>query len=228
MSEIPFISFVIPTKNRIEWLGEAVYSLLSQSEENIEIIIVNDASTDGTKEFLEEWLGGNPRVKIIHNETSQGAGVSRNLGTNAASAEIVCQFDDDDISVDDRAARTIQWFKDHPASELVNFPYCSIGYFNEIKDAYDGSEFDENIFKENGEVTYFCNPSVAYKKDAFLQTDGYQKENEKETDDYGFVRNWIKAGKKIDFDAGDPVILHRILPDSMMSKLRGWDEEWVK
>lgn len=224
----PLITFVLPTKNRIEWCAEAIMSLLAQTEKNIQLVIIDDASTDGTAEFLDDFVSKDPRVIVIHNEVSIGAGASRNLGTTIAMAPIVAQFDDDDISVDERAEITLRWFKEHPESEMVNFPYVRIGYFNEVKQSFEGAPFDLDHFKKSGGVTYFCNPSVAYRKESFEQTRGYQTENAKETDDYGFVRNWVDAGKKIDFLPGEPVVLHRVLPDSMMSSQRGWSEDWVK
>lgn len=226
MENKPLISFVIPTKDRIEWLPEAVMSVLGQTIKEIELIIINDGSVDGTKEFLDEWVAKDPRVRIIHNEKSLGAGISRNLGAKEAQADIIAQFDDDDICIAERAELTINWFKDHPESELVNFPYVSISYFNEITENYPGYEFDEKLFKETGHINYFCNPSCAYRKKSAEEMGGYLSEDMTKTDDIQFVKRWIDYGKKIDFRPGDAVVLHRVLPNSMMSKIRGWDPRW--
>lgn len=227
MEKAPLLTFVVPTKNRIEWLGECLMSLLTQTEKDIEIIVINDGSTDGTKEFLDAWPK-DERVRIIHNEESLGAGVCRRMGTEMATSGIICQMDDDDISVAERAEKTLEWFKNNPDSELVNFPYASIGYNNEFVENYEGAPFDYEAYKKDGRINYFCNPSVAYKKEAYLSTKGYEKENDKETDDRQFVRNWIEAGKKIDFVPGDSLLCHRVLPDSMCVKFRGFDPKWVE
>lgn len=223
----PLISFVLPTYNRLEWIAEAVSSVLSQSEQNIELIIIDDGSTDGTWEFLNDWLKDNPKVKMYRNETNLGAGPSRHKGAELASGEIICVCDSDDVNTVDRAEETLKWFKEHPESELVTFAYVSVGYNNEIIDRYDGEKFDHETYKKDGRINYFCNPVVGMKKKSYLETDGYLKETEKETDDSQFVRNWIKSGKKIDFSA-QTLLCHRVLPDSMMSKLRGFDEKWVQ
>lgn len=76
----PLISFVLPSYNRIEWIGEAVSSVLSQSEQDIELIIIDDGSTDGTWEMLNEWLKDNPKVRLYRNEVNLGAGPSRHKG----------------------------------------------------------------------------------------------------------------------------------------------------
>lgn len=224
---MPKISFVLPTHNRLEFVGECIQSLLEQTEPDIELIVVNDNSTDGTKEFLDEWAVQDPRVKVIHNAENLGAGRSRNIGTEQASSEIVAVCDDDDAYPPDRAEVTLRWFQEHPESELVNFPYIRIGYFGEHLETFTGSEFDEKTFKENGSVNYFCNPSVAFKKVSALAMGGYPSETKNMTDDVQFVKNWIDAGKKIDFDNRAYACLHRVLPNSMMAKMRGFNPAWV-
>jgi glycosyltransferase involved in cell wall biosynthesis len=224
---MPKLSFVLPTHNRIEWMPECLQSLLEQTEKDIEIIVVNDASTDGTKEFLDEWAVKDQRVKVIHNDKSMGGGVSRNIGAEASTSEIIAVCDDDDVYPNDRAEATLRWFSEHPESEMVNFPYVRIGYFREILETFWGGEFDTDAFKKDGTVSYFCNPSAAYKKSAAHEIGGYCPEKEGMTDDIQFVKNWIAAGKKIDFDKRIFGVMHRVLPESMMAKQRGFRPEWV-
>lgn len=224
---MPKISFVLPTHNRLEFVGECIQSLIEQTEKDIEIIVVNDNSQDGTKEFLDEWAATDPRVKVIHNEENLGAGRSRNLGTSVANSPIIAVCDDDDVYPPDRAEVTLRWFKEHPESELVNFPYMRIGYFAEHLEPFYGSEFDEKAFKENGTVNYFCNPTVAFKQSSALEMGGYPAETKNMTDDIQFVKNWIEAGKKIDFDNRAIACLHRVLPNSMMAKMRGFNPAWA-
>src|SRR5690606_10713863 len=117
-----------------------------------------------------------------------------------ASAPIICVCDDDDVYPVDRAEATLRWFQEHPESELVNFPYVRVGYFDEILETFEGGEFDHEVFKKTGAVSYFCNPTVAYRKDSAIEMGGYPSETSEKTDDYQFVTNWVSAGKKIDFD----------------------------
>jgi glycosyltransferase involved in cell wall biosynthesis len=223
----PLVSFVLPTKDREEWVGECLMTLMGQGEQNIEIVVVNDGSTDGTKDFLEEWASKNPKVKLIHNEKSVGAGNSRNIGMQAASADIIAVCDDDDCYPDDRAENIIEFFKKNPDSELVNFPYVSIGYCNEVLERFNGETFDHKTFKEKEMVNYFSNPTVAYKKAAVMEMGGYPNETDKTTDDSQFLKKWIDTGHKVDFNGDAWHCFHRILPDSMMVKHRGFDRKWV-
>lgn len=223
----PKLSFVMPTRNRLEWIGESLQSLLMQTViKDSEIIIVNDASDDGTKEFLDEWASQFPEVKIIHNETRQGGGKSRNIGMEAAQSPIIAVCDDDDIYPMERGAYILAYFEEHPEAELVNFPYKRIGYFNEPMEEFNGKEFSVEDYQAGRDI-YFCNPTVAYKKEAGQAIGGYGEENEKETDDSQFLRKWVEAGKKINFQGGFLLCFHRVLPNSMMSKHRGWKPEWA-
>ncbi len=224
---MPKLSFVLPTRNRLEWVGECVQSILEQTEPDFELIVVNDASDDGTKEFLDEWATQDKRVVIIHNETPMGGGASRNIGAALAESEIIAVCDDDDAYPNDRAEATLRWFAEHPESELINFPYVRIGYNGEILETFYGANFDHEGFKENGTVNYFCNPTVAYKKASAESIGGYKPEKDGMTDDIQFVHAWVKAGKKIDFDNRVFGVMHRVLPNSMMAKQRGFKPEWA-
>ncbi len=220
------ISFVIPTKDRLEWIGECLVSTMDQTEKDIEIIVVNDGSMDGTKEFLDDWAVKDPRVKVIHNETSIGCGNSRNIGAKLASSEIIGIMDDDDEMPNDRAEATLRWFNEHPESELINFPYVRVGYFGEVLETFMGSEFDHEGYEKTGNPNYFSNASTAIKKKSYEEVGGYPNEKEGMTDDYQFVQNWLKAGKKIGFDNRIFGVMHRVLPNSMMVQFRGWKPEW--
>lgn len=224
---MPKLSFVLPTRNRLEWVGECLESLLDQTEKDIEIIVVNDASDDGTKEFLDEWAVKDSRVRVIHNEKPMGAGFSRNLGADMANSDIIAQSDDDDVYPDDRAEATLRWFNEHPESELVNFPYIRVGFFGEILETFYGGNFDHEAFKKDGTVSYFCNPSCAYRKKSAQEVGGYGSETVGVTDDIQFVKKWVDSGKKIDFDNRAFGVLHRVLPDSMMAKQRGFNPAWA-
>jgi len=227
----PKLSFVMPVHNAVAWIGETIQSILMQTEKEIELIIVDDCSTDGTSEFLDDWASKFPNVKIIHNEKNLGAGPSRNIGTEAASAPIIAITDADDINADERAKLILKHFELNPKSELVTFPYCSIGYFNERVEDFMGEPFNHEQYLKDGTVNYYCNPSAAVKKESLVAVGGFGKETlegtDKKTDDHIFIDKWVKSGRKIDYQGGAFVLFHRNNPDSMMTKIRGWKPEWV-
>lgn len=221
----PLISYVVPTYNRVAWIAECIQSLLQQTVKEVEVVVVDDGSTDGSKEILDWFQARDERVKVIYNGENKGAGVSRTIGHKAARAPIIGIADSDDCYPVERTQITLDWFKNHPESELVNFPYVRVGLFNEILESFEGAPFDEKHFKETGQVNYYCNPSVAVRRESVLAVP-YKKEEDGKTDDYGFVTDWVAAGKKIDFCKDEPLCMHRVLKDSVMAKLRGWKQEW--
>lgn len=223
----PLISFVVPTFNRVQWLPECLSGLLSQTVRDIEVVVVDDCSDDGTKELLESFYAKDPRVKLIFNERNLGGGLSRNVGNSTASAPLIGVCDSDDVYPQNRAECILQFFKENPEGVMMNSPYVRIGYNNEVLRQFDGEGFDETLFKEKNQVNYFCHPSAAYTKKDIEEIGGYKAEHPGATDDYQLVCDWIKAGKKIGLFMGHYLCLHRVLPDSMMSKYRGFEAAWT-
>jgi glycosyltransferase involved in cell wall biosynthesis len=92
----PLVSVVLPTRNRAHVLGLAIRSVLDQTERNIELIVVDDASTDGTLAILNQFAKIDSRIKILQNREACGGGGARNVGIAASSGEWVAFLDDDD------------------------------------------------------------------------------------------------------------------------------------
>ena len=103
------VTVYIPTKNRVELLARAVNSVLNQKYESWELLIVNDGSTDGTREFLVDLISLDSRIKVIQHEVSRGAPVCRNLAIRSASGAFVTGLDDDD------------WFHSNRLAALVGY-----------------------------------------------------------------------------------------------------------
>jgi glycosyltransferase involved in cell wall biosynthesis len=96
----PLVSVILPTHNRAALLPRAVDSVLGQSLQALELIVVDDASTDATPEVLAARR--DPRLRVLRRERSQGAAAARNLGLAAARGEWVAFQDDDDLWLVDR------------------------------------------------------------------------------------------------------------------------------
>jgi glycosyltransferase involved in cell wall biosynthesis len=95
------VSVVIPTRNRAESLGDCLDSLARQTEPVLEVIVVDDASKDGTAETVRRFATGHPRMHVVllQNRSQRGANASRNRGIAAAQCELVA-FTDDDCLLD--------------------------------------------------------------------------------------------------------------------------------
>lgn len=92
----PLITIFMPTHNRLELLQRAVNSVFAQTFQNFELIIVDDASTDTTHEYLQALAKKEPRVIFLRNEFAQGACVARNKAIQQAKGKFITGLDDDD------------------------------------------------------------------------------------------------------------------------------------
>ena len=94
------VSIVVPVYNVEKYLEECVSSITRQTYSNLEIILVNDGSSDNCPKICETWKKKDNRIKVIHKENA-GLGMARNTGIDHATGQYICFFDSDDyIRVD--------------------------------------------------------------------------------------------------------------------------------
>ena len=102
INEQPLVTVYIPTFNRLELLQRAVESVCNQTYKNLEIIVVDDCSTDGTQKYLAQLAKEDSRVRYFLKEKNSGACVSRNIAIENATGEFITGLDDDDYFEIDR------------------------------------------------------------------------------------------------------------------------------
>ena len=117
---IPKLSIIIPVYNVLDYVQEAVDSILMQSVPPWEVIIVDDGSTDGSGDVVETLYGSHPLVKIIHTANG-GLGEARNTGTRAATGDYLYYFDSDDVSVDGLIGQFYETLEQHPDMDIFAF-----------------------------------------------------------------------------------------------------------
>jgi glycosyltransferase involved in cell wall biosynthesis len=93
-AERPLVSVVMPTYNRASLLGRAIRSALNQTYNNLEIIVVDDASSDDTPDVVKAFQ--DQRVRYIRHDTNRGGSAARNTGIRNATGEFIAFLDDDD------------------------------------------------------------------------------------------------------------------------------------
>ncbi len=112
MDSLPSVSVVVCTYNRKGSILECLDSLIMQSYPGIEIIIVNDGSTDGTLGVLHEYSKNHKNVNII-SQNNKGPGAARNLGINSSKGDIICFTDDDCVTDSNWISSLISGFEDN-------------------------------------------------------------------------------------------------------------------
>lgn len=112
------VTAIIPTFNRREWIGECLDSVLGQTYPNVEIIVVDDCSTDGTVEWLrsEEKYSG---VVVHEQEKNGGASVARNTAIAMAAGELIVFIDSDDMLMPMHIETAVEHFEQYPELGLL-------------------------------------------------------------------------------------------------------------
>ena len=124
MEKTPFFSILVPTYNQAQYLGEALDSVLAQTDSDWEAVIVNDGSTDSTPQVLEQYAQKDPRFKIFHQENG-GTGSALNMALKFAQGQWICWLSSDDLFETKKLEIHRQWINKYPEYKFFfsNFTY---------------------------------------------------------------------------------------------------------
>lgn len=118
---MPRVSVIVPAHNSAQWIGRAVGSVLSQTESNLEVIVVDDASVDTTRQVLDQI--DDARLRVVYLDENLGAATARNHGIAAARGEWIGFLDSDDWFGADRLSTLLdvarQWRSDVVSDDLL-------------------------------------------------------------------------------------------------------------
>lgn len=120
----PLLSIVTPVYNVESFLDRSVQSILSQSYRDIELILIDDGSTDGSSSLCDELAKKDSRVKVIHKENG-GVSTARNIGLEIASGEYLTFVDPDDFLAPDTYLANMEYLISHKDVDILQYPYCN-------------------------------------------------------------------------------------------------------
>ena len=120
-SRIPLVSVYIPTYNRSSLLKRAVQSVLSQTIKDIEVIVVDDNSTDDTHEVISKLQKSDDRVVYLKNNKNMGACFNRNRAISEARGKFVTGLDDDDFFLPMRLENFITYWEHKKPESIALF-----------------------------------------------------------------------------------------------------------
>ncbi|WP_066219258.1 glycosyltransferase family 2 protein [Formosa haliotis] len=125
----PLISIIIPTYNRANLIRETLDSVLSQTYQNWECLVVDDGSTDGTDQLMAEYCTKDTRFQYYHRPADHLAGgnAARNYGFEVSRGDYINWFDDDDVMLPDFISQKLNAF-----IEGVDLVICSGSYVDEF------------------------------------------------------------------------------------------------
>ena len=114
----PVVSFIIPVYNVAPWLKRCVESVQRQTLSQIEIILIDDGSTDESGKICDDFALHDERIRVIHKK-NEGQGVARNCGMDAAQGEYIAFVDSDDSILPRLAEDNVALARKHNAQFVV-------------------------------------------------------------------------------------------------------------
>jgi glycosyltransferase involved in cell wall biosynthesis len=150
----PLVSVIMTAYNVEGYIETAARSILQQSYRNLELIIVDDCSTDSTPELLKRLEAWDPRVKIILKATNDGTYVSKNMGLLQSSGEYIALQDSDDWSHPDRLAKSIAVLLKRPDIVGLTTDWLRMTTEGDI------------VIKAGGQISHLCCISLVFRRSA--------------------------------------------------------------
>ncbi|MBQ9246373.1 glycosyltransferase [bacterium] len=189
----PLISVVMSTYNRANLLPQAIESVLNQSFDDFEFIIVNDNSTDNTDEILKSYKDN--RVKIFTNKTNCGCTFNYHNENTLSKGKYIAHIDDDDIWLDKKLERQYEYMENNQWIAITGTYIETFGdnvrpswiFYTEPKEI----DFSMNFYNP------ICHSSVMYRKD-YIEKNGINYDITKRcAQDFDFYKQIILSGGNI-------------------------------
>ena len=168
------ISVIIPTYNRANTILRSVNSVLNQTYEDFELLIIDDGSTDNTKVLIEQL--DDPRIRYIYLGANGGASNARNKGVEYANGEWIAFQDSDDAWKPNKLQMQMDYASNHPEYSMIYSSY--IAHLSEHEDIYFPTKplpsvMEGNMFASLLTRNVIGAPTMMIKRDAFLQSGGF-------------------------------------------------------
>ena len=192
------ISVIVPTYNSARFLDEAVESAVGQTYKNLEVLIIDDGSTDGTEALVKKWQNKSTGIHYIKHEKNKGLPAARNTGIRYAKGKYIALLDADDTWLPRKL--DVQLHKLEELGVDVLFSNWFIWQGEKKQIAFDFKQ--ERVFsKEKGLCAYIRKnygvPSTAFIKRSALEKVGLFDESLKSSEDYDLWLRFLLKGFKI-------------------------------
>jgi len=175
MDNQPLVSVIMATYNKADYIERAVKSVLAQNYKNIELIIVDDGSTDGTKELIQPFLS-DQRIYYFQEE-NKGVSIARNNGVRISKGKYIAILDSDDFWCQiDKLEKQVDFLEKNKDYALVGGGAIKIDKRGKEITRYLLFEKDEDIRKVILVDNAFAHVTTLFRKDIFERVGGYSEE----------------------------------------------------
>jgi len=188
------LTVVMSVYNGEKYLCDAVDSILSQSFENFEFIIINDGSTDSTNQILDRYSKVDKRIILINNLVTEGLAASLNTGISCSRANLIARMDADDISLPSRFSTQVNFLESHPEIGVLGTYFKLIDSTNHIITEEIAFPTDPDFIKWS---FFFYNPlvhpSIMMRKEIITSIGGYDPKVDRSQDKDLWIRLFWKT-----------------------------------
>lgn len=209
----PLVSVIMPAYNAAKHIAETIESVLIQNYRNFELIIVDDGSTDNTKDIIASFK--DDKIKYFYKDNGGPSG-SRNLAIKKAEGQYIMPLDADDMMTPDFISKHLAEFEKHPNADLV---YCDVLLIDDNstpirtmnKPEYqDRRHLIRDLLRAGHPIVPF---RLGIRRSVFDRI-GFYDENLLIAEDYDMMRRFVKAGLKAQH-LSEPLHLRRMHADSL-------------
>lgn len=209
-SIIPVVSVIIPTYNRAHSIGKSIKSILTQTYQNFEVIVVDDRSTDNTEEIVKSF--NDPRIKYIQHQHNSGAAIARNTGIENSLGRYIAFLDSDDEWLPAKLAKQVELLQQ--SKPEVGVVYTGLEIINELNQVkrikvptYRGSLQNILLF-----ANVVGTPStVMVKREYLQQVKGFDPDILQFAADADL---WVRLSKYCEFEVISEVLVRYLESDS--------------
>ena len=212
----PLVSVIMSVYNGEKYLVQAIDSILNQTYQNFEFIIIDDCSTDNSSHILQEYAKKDSRIKIIKKEKNigiKGFIENLNLGISIAEGKYIARMDQDDVSLPERFQKQVDFLENNPEITLVGAQLNLINEQNKITGEAIAALQHRDIVKRITSQIQLFHPVIMFRKDQNIQ----YREKFLYCEDYDLYLNLITQGKKL-ANINEKLLHYRILESSISRK----------
>lgn len=213
MAKIPEVTILLPLYNAESYIGPAIKSVLLQTFKDFELLIINDGSTDNSKEIVQSFKDS--RIRLVNNHKNLGLVATLNRGLELAQADLIARMDADDLCLPQRIEKQVEFLKAHPNIGVLGTDIYIIDSTDRVIGRPPPIHSDPYLI--NWVLLRTCclyHPTIMMRKSIFEHSRSYNK-NYKHCEDYEL---WLRLSNKVKFSIiNQPLLYYRQHQNSISS-----------